>query len=57
MGDEFTIANPTIRMDRALVGTLGARELVGYDVLTRVPAWLDRVLARPAIARGVEIPA
>lgn len=58
MGDEFTIADLTMfGWVRALIGTLGARELVGYDALTSAPAWLDRVLARPAIARGVEIPA
>ena len=58
MGDDFTIADLTMfGWIRALIGTLGARELVGYDELKNAPAWLDRVLARPAIARGVEIPA
>jgi GST-like protein len=58
MGDEFTIADLTMfGWVRALIGTLGARELIGYDELKNAPAWLDRVLARPAIARGVEIPA
>jgi GSH-dependent disulfide-bond oxidoreductase len=29
---------------------------VAFDSLTHVPAWLDRGLARPAVARGLEIP-
>jgi GST-like protein len=30
---------------------------VDYDSLTEVPAWLERGLARPAVQRGLEIPA
>ena len=33
-----------------------ARELVEFDGLRNVPAWLDRGLARPAVQRGLEIP-
>jgi GST-like protein len=39
-----------------LVGFYGAGELVEYDALKQVPAWLERGLARPAVQRGLEIP-
>ena len=41
---------------RNLIGFYGARELVAYDTLKHVPAWLERGLARPAVQRGLEIP-
>ena len=41
---------------RNLIGFYGARELVDYDSLKLVPAWLERALARPAVKRGLEIP-
>jgi GST-like protein len=41
---------------RNLIGFYGAREIVEYDTLTDVPAWLERCLARPAVQRGLEIP-
>jgi GST-like protein len=41
---------------RNLVGFYGAGELVAFDVLKQVPAWLERGLARPAVQRGLEIP-
>ena len=34
-----------------------ARELVGFDAFANVAAWLDRGLARPAVQRGLKIPA
>jgi GST-like protein len=42
---------------RNLITFYEARELVDYDALTNVPAWLDRGLARPAVQRGLAIPA
>ncbi|MCL7463776.1 glutathione binding-like protein [Phaeovulum sp. NW3] len=33
-----------------------AGDLVGWDDLRHVPAWLDRFLARPAVQRGLTIP-
>jgi len=30
---------------------------VEFDRLKNVPAWLERVLARPAVDRGLHIPA
>jgi GSH-dependent disulfide-bond oxidoreductase len=33
-----------------------ARELVDFDGLENLPAWLERGLARPAVQRGLKIP-
>lgn len=57
MGDDYTIADiSTLGWVRNLIGFYGAREIVRYDELRHVPAWLERGLARPAVHRGVEIP-
>ena len=57
MGDAYTIADISmLGWVRGLVGFYGAGDLVGYDKLKAVPAWLDRCLARPAVQRGLEIP-
>ncbi len=57
MGD-YTIADvATLGWVRNLVGFYGARELVEFDSLKLVPAWLERGLARPAVQRGLTIPA
>jgi GST-like protein len=57
MGDAYTIADISLLgWVRNLVGFYGAGELVEYDTLKNVPAWLDRGLARPAVQRGLEIP-
>jgi GSH-dependent disulfide-bond oxidoreductase len=57
MGDEYTIADISLfGWVRNLIGFYGARDLVDYDALSHVPAWLERGLARPAVQRGLEIP-
>jgi GSH-dependent disulfide-bond oxidoreductase len=57
MDDEYTIADISmLGWVRNLVGFYGARELVDFDSLTHVPAWLARTLARPAVERGLNIP-
>jgi GST-like protein len=57
MGDDYTIADiALIGMVRNVIGYYEARELVGFDALTHVPAWLERGLARPAVQRGLLIP-
>ena len=57
MGDAYTIADvATLGWVRNLVGFYGAGELVQYETLKNVPAWLERGLARPAVQRGLEIP-
>ncbi|OOG55277.1 glutathione S-transferase [Rhodanobacter sp. B05] len=57
MDDDYGIADiATLGWVRNLITFYEARELVGYDRLLHVPAWLDRGLARPAVQRGLEIP-
>jgi GSH-dependent disulfide-bond oxidoreductase len=57
MGDEYTIADiAMIGPVRNLIGYYGARDLVQFDALKHVPAWLERGLARPAVQRGLKIP-
>jgi GST-like protein len=57
MGDAYTIADVSlIGWVRNLIGFYAARELVDFDSLTHVPAWLERGLARPAVQRGLDIP-
>ena len=56
MGDDYTIADiANLGLIRNLVGFYGARELVEFDTLKNVPAWLDRWLARPAVQRGLQV--
>jgi GST-like protein len=57
MDDEYTIADISLLgWVRNLVGFYGARDLVEFDTLKQVPAWLERGLARPAVQRGLDIP-
>jgi GST-like protein len=57
MDDEYTIADISmLGWVRNLIGFYEARELVGFDSLREVPAWLERGLARPAVQRGLNIP-
>ena len=56
--DDYSIADiATLGWVRNLIGFYGAAELVDYAGLSNVPAWLERGLARPAVQRGLEIPA
>src|SRR6201989_2340695 len=56
MDDEYTIADISmIGWVRNLIGFYEARELVDFDSLREVPAWLERGLARPAGQRGLNI--
>ena len=58
MGADFTIADvATLGWVRNLIGFYEAGELVEFETLKQVPAWLDRCLARPAVQRGLTIPA
>jgi GST-like protein len=57
MGDEYSIADVAhLGWVRNLVGFYDAGSLVEYDKLKRVPAWLERGLARPAVQRGLGVP-
>ncbi len=55
MGADYSIADiSTLGWIRNLITFYEARDLVAYDALKNVPAWLDRGLARPAVQRGLE---
>jgi GST-like protein len=58
MGDDYSIADIAhLGWVRNLVGFYGAGDLVEYGKLKKVPAWLEKCLARPAVQRGLNIPA
>ena len=58
LGDEYTIADISmLGWGRNLIGFYEAGELVGFDGYKNVAAWLERGLARPAVQRGLTIPA
>ncbi|WP_242137198.1 glutathione binding-like protein [Sphingomonas sp. TREG-RG-20F-R18-01] len=58
LGDSYTIADiAMLGWVRALVDFYGAGELVGFADYPNVNAWLERGLARPAVQRGLAIPA
>jgi len=57
MDDDYTIADVSmLGWVRNLIGFYEAREIVHFDALKAVPAWLERALARPAVQRGLTIP-
>jgi len=57
MGDDYTIADISLLgWVRNVVGFYEAGDLVEFDRLKNVPAWLERGLARPAVQRGLSIP-
>jgi GST-like protein len=58
MGRDYTIADIAIfPWVRNLVGFYGAGDLVGFDSFTHVQRVLAAFVDRPAVARGLEIPA
>ncbi|HEX4693900.1 glutathione S-transferase N-terminal domain-containing protein [Sphingomonas sp.] len=58
MGGDYTIADvATLGWVRNLITFYEAREIVAFDRYSNVAAWLDRGLARPAVQRGLTIPA
>jgi len=58
MGDQYTIADISmLGWVRNLVGFYGAREIVEFDSFPNVVSWLERGLERPAVQRGINIPA
>lgn len=58
MGDDYTIADIAIfPWVRNLIGFYGAGDLVGIGEMTNVKRALDAFVARPAVARGLAIPA
>jgi GST-like protein len=58
MGDDYTIADIAILpWVRNLIGFYDAGELVGISEFANVTRALDAFLARPAVVRGLAIPA
>ena len=58
LGDDYSIADIAIfPWVRNLVGFYEARDLVGFDDFGNVRRVLDRFVARPAVERGLRIPA
>jgi GST-like protein len=58
VGDEYTIADIAIfPWVNNLIGFYGAGELVGFGEFQQVRRVLDAFLARPAVQRGLAIPA
>jgi GST-like protein len=57
-GDEYTIADiATFPWIRNLIGFYGAEELVGFRDFANVARALDAFVQRPAVAKGLAIPA
>lgn len=58
MGAEYTIADISLLgWVRNLIGFYEARDVVEFDNFPLVGQWLERGLARPAVQRGINIPA
>lgn len=58
IGDEYTIADiATLGWVNTLLTFYGASDLVGFDDYTNVVGWLERGMSRPAVQRGLKIPA
>ena len=58
MGDEYTIADIAIwPWVRNLNGFYGAGELVGFDDFKNIARVLEAFVARPAVVKGLKIPA
>jgi GSH-dependent disulfide-bond oxidoreductase len=58
MGEDYTIADiATFPWINNLIGFYGAGELVGYADFSHVQRALQAFLARPAVSRGLAIPA
>lgn len=56
--DDYSIADiASIGWVRNLVTFYGAADLVDYDQFPRVQAWVARAVERPAVQRGLNIPA
>ncbi|WP_399685106.1 glutathione S-transferase C-terminal domain-containing protein [Xenophilus sp.] len=58
MGSEYTVADiAAFPWVRNLIGFYEARELVGFDDFANVTRVLDAFVRRPAVERGLQIPA
>ena len=58
LGDDYSIADIAIfPWVRNLIGFYEARELVGFERFPQVQRVLDAFVARPAVQRGLQVPA
>ena len=58
VGDSYSIADISmLGWVNGLVNFYGAGDLVGFDAFANVKGWLARGLDRPAVQRGLHIPA
>ncbi|WP_374675768.1 glutathione S-transferase N-terminal domain-containing protein [Ideonella sp.] len=58
LGDEYSIADIAVfPWVRNLIGFYGAGELVGFDEFAQVQRVLDAFVQRPAVQRGLQVPA
>lgn len=56
--DDYSIADiATLGWVNALIGSYGASDILALDNYPNIQAWLGRGLARPAVQRGLHIPA
>ncbi len=56
IADEYSMADIAIAPWLNALGFYGAREIVGWDGHPTLQAYLDRFLARPAVATGMNVP-
>ncbi len=57
-GDEYSIADiASFPWINNLIGFYGAREIVGFDAFPHVAKALEAFVARPAVQKGLQIPA
>lgn len=54
---DFSIADMAIAPWLNALNFYGTKDAVDFDALTNVPAYLERFMARPAVARAMNIPA
>ena len=54
---DYSIADMAIAPWLTALDFYGAKEIVGFDSLTHVPAYVERFLERPAVAKARNIPA
>ena len=56
VADDYSIADMAIAPWLNALEFYGAKELVGWDDLKAVPAYLDRFMERPAVQKARRIP-
>jgi GSH-dependent disulfide-bond oxidoreductase len=55
--DDYSVADIATAPWVNTLNFYGVRDIVGWDRLVAVPAWLERFLDRPAARRGLAVPA